>query len=274
MSRLRYWINTFYSYIFRDIWRIFLSTLVGGISLYLLVFSVLFLKEAYKSKHYYRVFITVSNKTPHSDFTRIQNFLRSSENNIKLKILSPVEKLKKLSIKSEEIEKILPYTIIAYSSMPLKLNFPSDLKAFIIRVTSTPPGEKEFRRVLSVVRNFFIFLSISLLFGTILIIILTLHLSFISHIEEIKTLQMLGANRTFINIPLYFEGIFTGITSSIIAILMFLATEFLLKRYYPPLLVLLNGIEYDIISISSGILLGIAGSFLGTIFLLRMEEAS
>ncbi len=275
MNRTKYWINTFYSYIKKDKLRIILTILVGGISLYMISFAFTFLDQASKAESKFHTYIYLSSTIPSSEIGRITTYIKKQYPSSSIQIKSPGEKLKQLinnSRRSNLLIKLIPYTITVSSRIPIKIKLPKEFTKYIIRQTTTAPGEKELRKITNIIRTFLVFISLTLMVGIVLITIFTLHLSFITHHKEIEILKLLGATRVFIATPLYMEGLFIGGMSGITGVILINLTRIWVEKYKLPILWLLPKTHYQLLIFIIGIFLGLVSSFIGTTTQLRHDE--
>ncbi len=277
MKRSRYWINTFYSYIRKDRGRILLTVIVGGVSLYIISFALTILNQATKNDRNYRTYIYISSRIPQGELERLKKFISTTYHDVEITIQTPEEKLKKLlngEKVMEDIVKLLPITLIVSSTRPLPtIRLPEESRKYVIRQTSVAPGEKELREITSMVKTFLIFLSSTLILGVAIIIIFTLHLSFMSHKREIEILKLLGASNFFISIPLYLEGIFIGGVSGLTGVLLINLTTIWLRQAHIPLTWLVPHNDSQVMILTAGILLGFISSFVGILVQSNDDEA-
>lgn len=114
-----------------------------------------------------------------------------------------------------------------------------------------------------------------LLFFTILFLIIAvtlinnaIRLTLFSKRFIIKSMQLVGATRTFIRRPFVLKAVFHGFLGSIIAIMLITSIIYALNNYYPELQFLLN-LDYIFFLYLALILLGVGITWVSSIFALN-----
>lgn len=113
--------------------------------------------------------------------------------------------------------------------------------------------------------NMSLIILITLTVGIIFVVYSTVKILFYRRKEEIETIKLLGATRTFIRMPFLIEGgiigLIGGLTSTFGSLLVYFVLTYRLSNIFPILQNLVYPKEIIIIFPIAGLLLGIIGSF-------------
>lgn len=113
------------------------------------------------------------------------------------------------------------------------------------------------------------------LFSALYFTFATIKLAVLARREEIEILKLIGATNGFIRAPFYIEGLFQGLSGSLLAILLVLVVEnrfeqYVVGEHHLRFATSLLSTSYVLVALAAGVVVGWLGSFLSTRRYLRV----